>query len=186
MKQIEVAPTPRGWRRVNAQGEDLRVVLDIRRDKFGDFFEIRTLIGTNQELLVLNTLPRKKHLLLLSRQFDDSGKLLAKQKFLCGQDEGHWFVAAIPEDEPVSPPKFEAAKKRLESLEKRDSVAKTPPSSAKGNGSLSLKAVSQPIQCDLFATNRFLAVTAASRTGPKSAIGLAERRFTSLPNIQPV
>ena len=24
------------------------------------------------------------------------------QKFLCGQDEGHWFVAAIPDDEPVS------------------------------------------------------------------------------------
>jgi len=87
---------------VNAQGEDLRVVLDIRRDKVGDFFEIRTLVGTNQELLVLNTQPRKKHLLLLSRQFDNSGKLLAKQKFLCGQDEGHWFVAAIPEDEPVS------------------------------------------------------------------------------------
>ena len=53
-------------------------------------------------ILVLNTQPRKKHLLLLSRQFDNSGKLLAKQKFLCGQDEGHWFVAAIPEDEPVS------------------------------------------------------------------------------------
>jgi len=102
LKRIEVAPAPRGWRRVNAQGEDLRVVLDIRRDKFGDFFEIRTLTGTNQELLVLNTQPRKKHLLLLSRQFDNSGKLLAKQKFLCGQDEGHWFVAAIPEDEPVS------------------------------------------------------------------------------------
>jgi hypothetical protein len=40
-------------------------------------------------------------LLLLSRQFDATG-VLAKQKFLCGQDERHWFVAAIPEDEPVS------------------------------------------------------------------------------------
>ena len=102
MKRVEFTPSPRGWRRVNAQGEDLRIVLDIGRDKFGDFFEIRTLVGSNQELLVLNTQPRKKHLLLLSRQFDNSGKLLAKQKFLCGQDEGHWFVAAIPEDEPVS------------------------------------------------------------------------------------
>ena len=26
----------------------------------------------------------------------------AKQKFLCGRDEKHWFVAAIPEDEPVN------------------------------------------------------------------------------------
>jgi hypothetical protein len=102
VKLVDVAPTARGWRRVNSRGEDLRVVLDIERDKHGTYFEIRTLVGTAQELLVLNAQPRKKHLLLLSRQFDESGRLLAKQKFLCGQDEGHWFVAAIPEDEPVS------------------------------------------------------------------------------------
>ena len=47
-------------------------------------------------------MPREKHLILLSRQFDARGGLLAKQKFLCGRDEKHWFVAAIPESEPVS------------------------------------------------------------------------------------
>jgi hypothetical protein len=87
---------------VDSGGEDLRVVLDIKRDKRGPFFEVRTLIGTQQELLVLNAQPRLKHLLLLSRQFDSTGGVQAKQKFLCGLDEGHWFVAAIPEDEPVS------------------------------------------------------------------------------------
>jgi hypothetical protein len=102
VKMVEVAPLARGWRRVDSGGEDLGVVLDIRRDKRGFFFEIRTLTGTNHELLVLNAQPRKKHLLLLSRQFDEAGHVQAKQKFLCGQDEGHWFVAAIPEDEPVS------------------------------------------------------------------------------------
>ena len=102
VKHVEVAPQPTGWRRVNSRSEDLRVVLDIKRDKLGSFFEIRTLTGTRQELLVLNAEPRKKHLLLLSRQFDAVGRVLAKQKFLCGQDERHWFVAAIPEDEPVS------------------------------------------------------------------------------------
>jgi len=102
VKQVEVAPQPTGWRRVNSRNEDLRVVLDIKRDKQGWFFEIRTLIGTRQELLVLNAEPRKKHLLLLSRQFDAAGRVLAKQKFLCGHDERHWFVAAIPEDEQVS------------------------------------------------------------------------------------
>ena len=86
VKHVEVAPQPRGWRRVDSRGEDLRVVLDI----------------TKQELLVLNAEPRKKHLLLLSRQFDAAGHVEAKQKFLCGHDERHWFVAAIPEDEPVS------------------------------------------------------------------------------------
>ena len=73
--------------------------LDIKRDHRGPFFEIRTL---PQELLVLNSEPRRKHLLLLSRQFDGAGRVLAKQKSLCGRDERHWFVAAIPEDEPVS------------------------------------------------------------------------------------
>src|SRR6266478_869773 len=59
--------------------------------------------GTNEDHpLVLNAQPRKKHLLLLSRQFDRAGRVQAKQIFLCGQDEGRWFVAAIPEDEPVS------------------------------------------------------------------------------------
>jgi len=102
VKVAEFAIARSGWRRVNSRGDDLRIILNIGRDRLGDFFEIRTLAGTSHELLVLNADPRKKHLLLLSRQFDEQGKLHAKQKFLCGQDEGHWFVAAIPEDEPVS------------------------------------------------------------------------------------
>ena len=72
VKMVEVAPVARGWRRVDSRGEDLGVVLDIRRDKRGSFFEVRILTGTNHELLVLNAQPRKKHLLLLSRQFDEA------------------------------------------------------------------------------------------------------------------
>lgn len=102
VKVVQFSIARSSWRRVNSRGEDLWVVLNIGRDKLGKFFEIRTLAGTHQDLLVLNADSRKKHLLLLSRQFDEQGKLHAKQKFLCGQDEGHWFVAAIPEDEPVS------------------------------------------------------------------------------------
>jgi hypothetical protein len=102
LKHVEVVPQPADWRRVNSRNEGRRVVLDIKKDRQGWFFEIRTLAGTRQELLVLNAEPRKKHLLLLSRQFDAAGTVLAKQKFLCGQDERRWFVAAIPEDEPVS------------------------------------------------------------------------------------
>jgi hypothetical protein len=102
VKQVEVVPQPAGWREIDARGQDRQVVLDIKRDRWGPFFEIRTLAGSRQELLVLNAEPGKKHLLLLSRQFDRAGRVLAKQKFLCGHDERHWFVAAIPEDEPVS------------------------------------------------------------------------------------
>jgi hypothetical protein len=81
--------------------EPPRIVLDIRRDNYGEYFEIQTAPGA-QEIVVLNVQPREKHLLLLSRQFGEQGQLLAKQKFLCGHDEKHWFVAAIPEKEPVS------------------------------------------------------------------------------------
>lgn len=102
VKVVQFSIVRSGWSRVNSRGEDLWVVLNIGRDKLGEFFEIRTLADAHQDLLVLNTDSRRKHLLLLSRQFDEQGKLHAKQKFLCGQDEGHWFVAAIPEDEPVS------------------------------------------------------------------------------------
>ena len=79
-----------------------RIALDIRQDKHGEYFEIRTAPGGAQEIVVLNVQPKEKHLLLLSRQFTEQGRSLAKQKFLCGHDEKHWFVAAIPENEPVS------------------------------------------------------------------------------------
>lgn len=96
-----LAPVSR-WRMARTGEEDPRIVLDIGRDKHGEFFEIRTAPGSEQEIVVLNVEPREKHLLLLSRQFGKRGRVLAKQKFLCGHDERHWFVAAIPENEPVS------------------------------------------------------------------------------------
>ncbi len=90
------------WVRPAARSGSPRISVDIRRDRFGEYFEIRTGTGMRQELVVMNIAPRTRHLLLLSRQFDRTGKTLAKQKFLCGREERHWFIAAIPEDEPVS------------------------------------------------------------------------------------
>jgi len=78
------------------------VSFDVSRDKDGEFFEIRTAFGIEHELVVLNVEAKEKHLVLLSRQFGKRGRVEAKQKFLCGHDERHWFVAAIPEDKPVS------------------------------------------------------------------------------------
>jgi hypothetical protein len=99
---LEGVPETRTWRQIRFREEPRRIVLDIGRDKHGEFFDIRTISGSTQEIVVLNVQPKERHLLLLSRQFDERGQLLAKQKFLCGQDERHWFVAAIPENEPVS------------------------------------------------------------------------------------
>jgi hypothetical protein len=102
VRVLEGVPVARRWNLTGSREEAPRIVLDIRRDKQGEYFEIRTASGGAQEILVLNVQPREKHLLLLSRQFGEQGQFLAKQKFLCGHDERHWFVAAIPENEPVS------------------------------------------------------------------------------------
>lgn len=102
VKVLEGGPPARSWGINRSREEAPRIVLDIRQDKQGEYFEIRTAPGREQELVVLNVQPREKHLLLLSRQFGEQGQFLAKQKFLCGHDERHWFVAAIPENEPVS------------------------------------------------------------------------------------
>jgi hypothetical protein len=102
LKLLEGVPVSRRWNVAQTREESPRIVLDIRRDKLGEYFEIRTAPGAMQEIVVLNVQPRERHLLLLSRQFGESGQFLNKQKFLCGYDERHWFVAAIPESEPVS------------------------------------------------------------------------------------
>ena len=117
VKVLEFEPPSRRWSTSRSFEESPRIVLDIRRDKQGEYFEIRTAPGGEQELVVLNVQRRKKHLLLLSRQFGEQGQFLAKQKFLCGHDERHWFVAAIPESEPVST--VEAAKIALKPAEIR-------------------------------------------------------------------
>ena len=102
VRLLEGAIVAPRWPVIRNREDAPRIVLDIRRDKHGEYFEIRTAHGGAQEIVILNVQPEEKHLLLLSRQFDEQGQFLAKQKFLCGHDEKHWFVAAIPESEPVS------------------------------------------------------------------------------------
>jgi hypothetical protein len=69
--------------------------LDVRRDEHGEYFDICFTTGVEQpdELAVLDVRPSDRHLLLLSKNPDTGNK----SKFLCGHDERHWFVAAIPE-----------------------------------------------------------------------------------------
>ena len=71
------------------------ISLDIREDRDGEFFEVVRQPETDPEVAVLDVQPSDRHLLLLVR---DGGE---KQKFLCGHDERHWFVAAVPESAPV-------------------------------------------------------------------------------------
>lgn len=67
--------------------------IDIQRDGHGEFFELRAAERLNDTLdvSVLQTDKRGRHLLLLVRR--PQAKL---DRFLCGHDERHWFVAAVP------------------------------------------------------------------------------------------
>jgi hypothetical protein len=88
-------------RRFGAVGARLKVAerpwrgeprIDIRRDGRGEYFDLRFGGGDHEvEFEVVDVRPRDRHLLLLARIGED------KSKFLCGHDERHWFVAAIPE-----------------------------------------------------------------------------------------
>ena len=70
------------------------VSIDVARDSGGEFFDIA--VSREDSLAVVDAQPRIRHLLLMSRQSDGN------HKFLCGHDERHWFVAAVPERESAS------------------------------------------------------------------------------------
>jgi len=64
--------------------------LDIRRDRRGEFFELRVPQAMALDVCVMQAEPRDRHLLLLVK------KPQSKDRFLCGHDEREWFVAAVP------------------------------------------------------------------------------------------
>ncbi|HEU4711661.1 MAG TPA: hypothetical protein VFS76_08860 [Pyrinomonadaceae bacterium] len=67
-----------------------RAGVDIRSDDRGEFFDIAVDRIDPAEYQVIDIRPEARHLLLMART--DKGK----QKFLCGHDERHWFVCAVP------------------------------------------------------------------------------------------
>ena len=89
--RLKVADRPTNRRRV-ASGV---ISLDVQEDTDGEFFEVARSPGADSEVAVLDVQPADRHLLLLVREAGE------KRKFLCGHDERHWFVAAIPESAPV-------------------------------------------------------------------------------------
>src|SRR5438128_1095164 len=71
---------------------DVRVLtLDVGTDEAGEFFEIRVRPKARVELEVADLRRREQHLLLHAH--GEGGRHF----YLCGHDERHWFVAAIPE-----------------------------------------------------------------------------------------
>ncbi len=110
LKQPEgSAPRPRAGMRGS-------VSLDVGRDRDGEFFEIRGGDRGNVRIEVLDVQPADRHLLLMVRQGE------RKSKFLCGHDERHWFVAAVPESAPVGT--VRSAKEALKPAEVRSAQAR--------------------------------------------------------------
>lgn len=74
------------------------LVLDVHKDRHGEFFEVRFQPGkTNSSVHVLDVQKANKHLLVMVRSpgFFQHGAD-QKEKYLCGHDERQWFVAAVP------------------------------------------------------------------------------------------
>ena len=67
------------------------VLIDIGNDAHGEFFDVAVKPAVLDDAQVIDVRPAARHLLLMTRQND------GKHKFLCGHDERHWFVAAVPE-----------------------------------------------------------------------------------------
>ena len=77
------------------------LVIDVGHDRRGEFFDIQAEDGADVE--VLDVQPKDRHLLLMVRQAPArAGSSDTKDKFLCGHDERHWFVAGVPEAAAVS------------------------------------------------------------------------------------
>ena len=106
-------------------GSGASVRLDIRTDRDGEFFEIRGGSSEDARIEVLDVQPADRHLLLMVRQQGE------KAKFLCGHDERHWFVAALPESAPVGT--VRAAKEALKPAEVRAAQARLGLGATAGN-----------------------------------------------------
>jgi hypothetical protein len=70
--------------------------IDIGADAKGEYFDIKWNPLENGDLFVVNVEPKMKHLLLMARRWASA------ERFLCGHDERHWFVSAVPNDGVVN------------------------------------------------------------------------------------
>jgi len=95
LKLREVTAGPRAWSSRDELNNGYAV--DIQNDRDGAFFELRYAkwLGNLLEVTVMQSAPRQRHLLLMVRQPGD-GEKPQLDRFLCGHDERHWFVAAVP------------------------------------------------------------------------------------------
>ncbi len=83
----------RRWRQTAAS----RFTIDVRQEGRKETFRfvVRQEAQQDLDLYAVDIQPRRRHLLLLAYDPWESAKD-HKQKYLCGHDERHWFVAMVP------------------------------------------------------------------------------------------
>jgi hypothetical protein len=68
--------------------------INILSDRAGEYFSLELSRQENLDIGIVDLRPSDRHLLLMIRELNSQDK--QKHKFLCGHDERHWFVAAVP------------------------------------------------------------------------------------------
>lgn len=108
---IEIELTPR--RNVFGSRDPIDFTLDVREDHQEVFvLSVRRDVVEQYEFIPLHVEPALRHLVLLAKT--ELPKVGApKQKFLCGHDERHWFVANVPNQLTTVRTAFEALQPEL-------------------------------------------------------------------------
>jgi hypothetical protein len=70
------------------------LVVDIKNDKRGEYFDIR--LPTNVDMNVADIQKDDKHLLLVAKRPGLRSGVSDTFRFLCGHDERNWFTCAVP------------------------------------------------------------------------------------------
>lgn len=83
----------RSWRRLNSEKFSLDIVTAGRKEFYQ--LDIREDMAKRVEFLPLEVRPKDRHLLLMSKQYGETKQDTETNKFLCGHDERHWFVASV-------------------------------------------------------------------------------------------
>src|SRR3954451_10994376 len=91
--------------------------IDIQADNAGEYFDFRLGAADSVDYEVVDLRPSMRHLLLLARRAS------SKEKYLCGHDERHWFVCAVPERQSLT--SVVAAMEALQPLEIRALAERT-------------------------------------------------------------
>lgn len=74
--------------------------IDVRHDRKGEYFDI--LLPSTVDVEVIDADADARHLVLLARLPSSVHQGAGKARYLCGHDERHWFVAAVPESFPAT------------------------------------------------------------------------------------